>query len=850
MKGMTPLEEEMSMSMKFRLFASVAAPLVSLPLLIQPAGALPLPAVETVPMSAPMSGVIQVQDKPPLLPPGAQAQEKGGDDKEQKPRRPPQGAQEQGGAQGGGERPQRRQQADQNQGGGGNDRQRPPAQQDAGQAQGQGPGERPQRRQQADQNQGGSDRQRPPVQQNADPGRGNAPAAGENRRQQADQNQGGSDRQRPPAQQNAEPAKPATPPVKPPTQQSADPGKGTQPPAAGDNRRQQADQNQGTPAGKPPAQQSADPTKPATPPVKPPTQQSADPGKGTQPPAAGGNRPQQADQNQGTPAGKPPTQQNADPTKPGQPPAAGGNRPQQADQNQNGNDPRRPPAQQNADPTKPGQPPAAGGNRPQQADQNQNGNDPRQRPQQNADQPQRNNDRQPLPGQPGQQNADQNQRGNDRTTVNPGATREQADTRPQPRPETPRTPEQVERAKQIAKDPRAARDNEKVVLPVENGAAVLDSAKEDDRPRRDGDRPRRPPPQQADQRDFTPPRSDADAQAGRDVSRQQRDQWRQMRRELADERGQRLDARPQYDRPQGWDYRDVPPGMDRDRDRDGRRVIISIDNETYVRNDDSRRFYDENRGARPQYERLRDGQVREVITRDDGTRVVTVRNRYGEIVQRSRIVRGGNEYVLYYAPELMDQQRGQDYVWRDPGDDLPPMRLNVPVDDYIIDTSSQPNRDYYQFLEKPPVERVERVYTLDEVRYSARIRDKVPRIDLDTVTFATGSAEIPMNQASSLRQVADAINKVLKNDPSETFLIEGHTDAVGSDESNLVLSDERAESVARVLTDAFAIPPENLSTQGYGERYLKVRTDGPSQENRRVTIRRITSLVKPIASNQ
>jgi outer membrane protein OmpA-like peptidoglycan-associated protein len=136
------------------------------------------------------------------------------------------------------------------------------------------------------------------------------------------------------------------------------------------------------------------------------------------------------------------------------------------------------------------------------------------------------------------------------------------------------------------------------------------------------------------------------------------------------------------------------------------------------------------------------------------------------------------------------------------------------------------------------------------VRYSARIRDKVPRIDLDTVTFATGSAEIPMNQASSLRKVADAISKVLKRDPSETFLIEGHTDAVGADDSNLVLSDERAESVARVLTDAFGIPPENLATQGYGERYLKVRTDGPEQENRRVTVRRITPLVKPVASNQ
>ncbi len=206
--------------------------------------------------------------------------------------------------------------------------------------------------------------------------------------------------------------------------------------------------------------------------------------------------------------------------------------------------------------------------------------------------------------------------------------------------------------------------------------------------------------------------------------------------------------------------------------------------------------------------------------------------------------------MLYYAPELMDNDRSQNYQWRDPGDDLPPMRLSVPVDDYIIDTSSEPNRDYYRFLEQPPVERVERVYSLDEVRYSARIRDKVRRIDLDTVTFATGSADIPMNQAGSLRRVADAIKEVLGRDPSETFLIEGHTDAVGSAQSNLILSDQRAESVAQVLTDAFGIPPENLATQGYGEQFLKVRTDGPNQENRRVTIRRITPLVKPVASSR
>eukprot|EP00913_Durusdinium_trenchii_P008256 g7753.t1 len=401
-----------------------------------------------------------------------------------------------------------------------------------------------------------------------------------------------------------------------------------------------------------------------------------------------------------------------------------------------------------------------------------------------------------------------------------------------------------------------AQDGEQPRLPVENGAAVLDSAKEPsarqrDRQRdgeRDGQRPRREQSQQSDAQQVAPPRSDADAQAGTEISREQREQWRNQRRQLAEERGERLDRRPDFERPRGWDVRGPARGgdRDRDRDRDGGRVIISIDNQEYVRHNDSRRFYRD--GREPEYERLGDGRYREVVERDDGTRVITIRNRYGEVVQRSRVVRGGDEYVLYYAPELLEDRR--DYVWRDPGEDLPPMRLTVPVEDYIIDTSSEPDRDYYEFLEQPPVERVERVYSLDEVRYSARIRDKVPRIDLDTITFATGSAEIPMNQAGSLRKVADAINKVLQKDPSETFLIEGHTDAVGSDQDNLVLSDQRAESVAVVLADAFGIPPENLTTQGYGEQYLKVQTDAPNQENRRVTIRRITPLVKPVASAQ
>ena len=66
---------------------------------------------------------------------------------------------------------------------------------------------------------------------------------------------------------------------------------------------------------------------------------------------------------------------------------------------------------------------------------------------------------------------------------------------------------------------------------------------------------------------------------------------------------------------------------------------------------------------------------------------------------------------------------------------------------------------------------------------------------------------------------------------------------MGGDQPNLILSDQRAATVARILTDFYDVPPENLVTQGYGERYLKVKTEKAEKLNRRVSIKRITSLI-------
>ena len=76
------------------------------------------------------------------------------------------------------------------------------------------------------------------------------------------------------------------------------------------------------------------------------------------------------------------------------------------------------------------------------------------------------------------------------------------------------------------------------------------------------------------------------------------------------------------------------------------------------------------------------------------------------------------------------------------------------------------------------------------------------------------------------------------------FAVEGHTDAVGSASSNLALSDRRAESVALALTEYFAVPPENLVVQGYGESDLLVPVATSEPANRRVAVRLITPLLQ------
>ena len=417
----------------------------------------------------------------------------------------------------------------------------------------------------------------------------------------------------------------------------------------------------------------------------------------------------------------------------------------------------------------------------------------------------------------------------------------------------------TEEKQEIAKDP--AKTDDTVVLPVENGAAILDSDKDADNSggsQSREERRKQREQQRSAEENAPPPANDAAAQVA--IPEEVKAALPQKNEANLKEEGTRIKEAPAFAVPETTNIvnntvvnntvinnttvNNVTNNVSNVKviEEVDNRVILDVGDRIFVRGDDRPRL--RRNAEQTYYDELPRGRTRETIVRPGGNQIVTVYDRYGDILQRSRIDRDGNEHLMIYAPEYDDNPRASII---DVGYELPPMRLTVPVRDYIIDVADDPERDFYDFLAMPPVERVERVYTIDEVRHSARLRDKVRRIDLDTIHFATGSAEVSMSQAKTLRKVATAMQKVLAKDPGETFFIEGHTDAVGSDRSNLILSDKRAESVASLLTEVYDIPPENLVTQGYGERFLKIRTQAAEQENRRVTIRRVTPLVRPVA---
>jgi outer membrane protein OmpA-like peptidoglycan-associated protein len=145
---------------------------------------------------------------------------------------------------------------------------------------------------------------------------------------------------------------------------------------------------------------------------------------------------------------------------------------------------------------------------------------------------------------------------------------------------------------------------------------------------------------------------------------------------------------------------------------------------------------------------------------------------------------------------------------------------------------------------------LERTYDRDElidepevILTRPEVRESLPGVEIDTIRFGFNEAFVRAEEVGNLDRIGEIMERILSKHPREKFLIEGHTDAVGSDASNQALSRQRAAAVKKALTTYFVIPARNLETVGFGERYLKIPTAEAEQENRRVSVSRATTVI-------
>ncbi|HLX17061.1 MAG TPA: OmpA family protein [Bradyrhizobium sp.] len=107
-----------------------------------------------------------------------------------------------------------------------------------------------------------------------------------------------------------------------------------------------------------------------------------------------------------------------------------------------------------------------------------------------------------------------------------------------------------------------------------------------------------------------------------------------------------------------------------------------------------------------------------------------------------------------------------------------------------------------------------RSLSLGEREEIAEIAATKPKIDLN-IQFDYDSAEISKASLSSVQELGRALsNASLKG---STFVVAGHTDAIGGEAYNQDLSERRADTIKRYLTDKYGINGSDLVTVGYGK---------------------------------
>jgi outer membrane protein OmpA-like peptidoglycan-associated protein len=115
----------------------------------------------------------------------------------------------------------------------------------------------------------------------------------------------------------------------------------------------------------------------------------------------------------------------------------------------------------------------------------------------------------------------------------------------------------------------------------------------------------------------------------------------------------------------------------------------------------------------------------------------------------------------------------------------------------------------------------------------ATIAADKPNIDLE-IMFDYNSADISATSMPSVQALGKALSD--QNLKGSTFVVAGYTDAAGGEAYNQDLSERRADTIKRYLTEKYGIAGGDLVTVGYGKSRPKNPNDPMDPANRRVQV--------------
>lgn len=132
---------------------------------------------------------------------------------------------------------------------------------------------------------------------------------------------------------------------------------------------------------------------------------------------------------------------------------------------------------------------------------------------------------------------------------------------------------------------------------------------------------------------------------------------------------------------------------------------------------------------------------------------------------------------------------------------------------------------------------------LKKQKIEARETERGVVVNLPDVLFEFGKANLTESARAKVQDIAEVLNDQAQG---RRVSVEGHTDSIGSESANQLLSERRADSVASAL-EAEGVSSQRLTAKGYGKRYpvaANTHADGADNPAGRAKNRRVEVIIE------